>query len=208
MSRPDAAVPALDPLAGPRKSALLLHAMPAASRLWLLDQLPPAEAATLRSLLDELCELGIPADQDLLHDVLSDATARDVTAPADAEAQSALIDNAGPGSLWLALRDEPAGLIARFLALSEWRWEHGFLDQLGAAKRYQVQTLLAQFRRDDRMAAADQLRAQLLARLSGRLSDSKTRWALDQTLATVGGLRARPWWRRSRPDSAVEGRGR
>jgi hypothetical protein len=208
MSRPEAALPALDPLAGPRKSALLLHAMPAESRLWLLDQLPPAEAETLRGLLEELCELGIPADRELLHDVLADAAAGEAKAPTDAEAQWALIDKAGPGSLWLALRDEPAGLIARFLALSEWRWERGFLDQLGPAKRHQVQALLAQFRRDDRMAAADQLRSQLLARLSARLSDFETRWVLDQTLAAARGPRARLWWRRLQHDQIGERRSR
>ena len=60
-----------DPLAGPRKAALLLHAMPAESRLWVLAQLPPAQSEKLQDLLGELRELGIPADQDLLHEVLS-----------------------------------------------------------------------------------------------------------------------------------------
>jgi hypothetical protein len=195
-----------DPLAGPRKAALLLHAMPAESRLWILGQLPPAQSEKLCDLLTELRELGIPADQALLHEILSSdsAPAAGAAPVSDVEAQLAVIENAGPGSVWLALRDEPAGLIARFLALFDWRWEQGFLEQLGPSKRHQVQKLLPRYRgAPSRVNGPDLLRAQLLARLSERLADFQVRWVLDQTLHSARGPKSRNWWQRSRsPDRA------
>ena len=201
-----APLPGLDPLAGPRKAALLLHAMASETRLWLLDQLPAVQADALRALLAELSELGIPADQELLREVLADpdlAGPRPDAAP-DAEVPLAVIEKAGPGSLWLALREEPAGLIARLLALFDLQWERAFLDQLGPSKRHQVQSLLTRFRAEQqsRSAPPEQLRAVLLALVAEKLSNFQTNWMLDQTLATGRGQRTRRWWRRS--DSAEE----
>jgi hypothetical protein len=192
--------PGLDPLAGPRKAALLLHAMASETRLWLLEQLPAAQADALRALLAELNELGIPADQTLLREVLADPDLSEPRAEAapDAEAQLAAIEKAGPGSLWLALREEPAGLIARLLALFDLQWERAFLDQLGPAKRHQVQSLLSRFRTEQqgRSAPPEQLRAVLLALVAEKLSTFQTSWMLDQTLAAERGRRTRRWWRR------------
>jgi hypothetical protein len=194
------AAPAPDPLAGPRKAALLLHAMASETRLWLLSQLPEAQAETLRGLLAELRELGIPADQELLRDVLAAPDQAD--AAPTAEAQLAIIEQAGPGTLWLALRDEPAGLVARLLALFDLQWEQAFLDQLGPSKRHQVQSLVARFRAEPQ-GAPDQLRATLLTLVAEKLADVETSWLLDQTLTTNRRERTRRWWRR--PGRPMEG---
>lgn len=191
-----ASPPAIDPLAGPRKAALLLHAMAGETRLWLLAQLPEAQAEILRSLLAELQELGIPADQDLLREVLADPDLAE--AAPDAASQLSVIEAAGPGSLWLALRDEPAGLVARLLALFDLQWERAFLDQLGPSKRHQVQSLLARFRAEqqDHPAPPDQLRAAFLTLMAEKLADFETNRVLDQMLTADRARRTRGWWRR------------
>ncbi len=189
-----AAAPEPDPLAGPRKAALLLHAMASETRLWLLSQLPEAQAETLRGLLAELSELGIPADETLLREVLADPD--NATAAPSTDAQLAVIEQAGPGTLWLALRDEPAGLVARLLALFDLRWEQAFLDQLGPSKRHQVQSLLARFR-IEQQGSPDRLRTTLLALVAEKLADFETNWVLDQTLPAGRNARTRRWWRPS-----------
>ena len=197
----------MDPLDGQRKAALLLHAMPAESRLWLLAQLPADESKPLQDLLAELEELGIPADGAMLREILSDADGQ--TGMAEqvraVQTQRAIVERAGPGLLHLVLRDEPAGRIARVLALFDWRWEEAFLDQLAAPKRLQVAVLLARYRAEgrNRPAGPDLLREHILAKLSAKVSGSHMRWVLDQTLPFPRPVRSRRWWWRSRPAAGL-----
>jgi hypothetical protein len=200
-SSPAASEPAdpMDPLAGPRMAALLLHAMPTESRVWVLSQLHGEQRKSLQELLAELQDLGIPADRTLLSEVLSTGTAssRGAAPQNDAEEQRAIVARADPGSIWLLLRDEPAGLIAWVVVLFGDRWADTFLEHLDAHKRGQVVALVGRYRQEGwgRSVVPDQLRAHLLATLSARLSELHIRWVLDQTLQFPGPRRARKWWR-------------
>ena len=89
--------------AGRRRAALTLHALAASDREWLLEQLPPAERATLRGLLAELQELGIPADAEVIRSALAEA------APA--------VDTANTQALALVLSREAASFRGLLLSL-------------------------------------------------------------------------------------------
>lgn len=64
----------VDVSAGRRRAALTLHALAVPDREWLLAQLPTAHRTALRGLLDELHELGIPADAAVIRAALAEAT--------------------------------------------------------------------------------------------------------------------------------------
>ncbi|HEY8880048.1 MAG TPA: hypothetical protein VIN03_20930 [Roseateles sp.] len=70
--------------AGRRRAALTLHALAAPDREWLLEQLPPTERASLRGLLVELRELGIPADAEVIRSALAEVAPRVDAAEAQA----------------------------------------------------------------------------------------------------------------------------
>lgn len=60
----------LEAPASARQAALVLHAMQEADRNWILAALMPAQSLSLKSMLVELHELGVPADARLLRQVL------------------------------------------------------------------------------------------------------------------------------------------
>lgn len=78
---------ASDVPAGRRRAALTLHALAAADREWLLEQLPHQDRLALRGLLAELRELGIPADGDVIRAALAEAGPHADVANAQALAQ-------------------------------------------------------------------------------------------------------------------------
>jgi len=161
----EAAAPAAD---NPRKAALLLHSVPAEDRDWLLSQLAPAQRQVVQALLGELAQLGIPAEPQLLDEVVGRVE------PAAAEAQAseiACLQQADPRALAEWLRREPAGLVARVLRLHDWPWAHDVLQQMGEVRRRDVQAALAG------VPARAPLRtrgdAQLLALLARRVAQSQ-----------------------------------
>jgi hypothetical protein len=119
------------------------------------------------------------------------------TPPPDSEGQRAIVERTEAGSIWLLLRDEPAGLIAWALVLFGEQWEGAVIEHLDARKRAQVTALVGRFRREGwgRSVVPDQLCAHLLAKLSAKLSASHIRWVLDQTLEFPRPRRTRKWWR-------------
>lgn len=146
-----------------RKAALLLHTLPRGDRDWMLARLTPPERSTLAPLLSELETLGFPADRALLEDVLESEASGPVP-----------LESADPGELAAILRDEPAGVVARLLALAEWPWREAVLEALGSAKRREIEGLLARARASGFDAstvapAASLLREQLVAVVSARL---------------------------------------
>jgi hypothetical protein len=200
MSGPLMPVVEPDHLDGSRRAALLLHAMSGTSRQWVLEQLPEVQRETLCGLLAELWELGIPADPALLEETLAEQQPPEPTgiAPQRAEAQRVRIGKAPLLLLWAVLRDEPAGLIARLLALTDPECERAFLDRMGAAKRHLVKVQSARFR-EEQQAAPNLLCSALLARVSERLATAQTRSVLDQALKSGPPNRPRSWWKRPAP---------
>jgi hypothetical protein len=188
-----------------RQAALLLRTVDAADRQWLLARLPDAHRRLLQRLQVELDALGLPADPELLHEVLRNATAAapvrtDVPGPAGIEQTLAEAD---PALIAQALSDEPAALVARLLALHDWPWAQALLAALGHEKRRQVmaRTREAAASLDEpagtrsivRTRFDEQLLSMLVARLE-RLDPDRID-ALPSSAAA--GAPARPrWWQR------------
>lgn len=145
-----------------RQAALLLHAMPAPDRTWLVAQLPPRERAILQELLTELERLGMPADRTLLDEAIATRVAPTVATAAapgagggrtersgesgseeGAETDRGALAQADPVRLAALLRNEPAQLIALLFGLCDWPWRSAVLQRIGAAKRVEVERLLA-----------------------------------------------------------------
>lgn len=175
---PKAAVaPSAPPPSPARRAALLLHAMTAPERAWVLERLPQAEREELTVFLEELSALGIPADRKLLGDVVAtvgdDDSARG-RAPNGAEASDLEIDaltGADPARLAGLLREEPAALIASLLRLHAWPWRDALLKRLDPVKRTQVEQRMREVGgpRPGGVQDAPALRAALLQAVARRL---------------------------------------
>ena len=113
-----------------RKAALTLHALTDGDRTWLLDRLDPAQRQSLEVLLRELANLGIPPDARLLQRAVAAVNDGNETRPA-----RATLDALEPEDMQALLRGEPAGLVARVLAMHAWTWSEGFLRGLDASER-------------------------------------------------------------------------
>lgn len=123
-------------------AALVVHAMSESDRHWVLAQLPPAQRTALQGLLAELRDLGIPADPELLRNVVGNAK----PAPSEpawvdhaATQAHAPIRHASPVALVMLLAAEPPELVARLLAMQDWPWEQAVLEKLGDEQRRAIQ---------------------------------------------------------------------
>jgi hypothetical protein len=167
----------------PRRAALLLHSVPAEDRDWLLSQLEPVQRQVVQQLLDELAELGIPAEPQLLDEVVG----RIGPVAVDPQASEiARLQQADLAALADWLGREPAGLVARVLRLHDWHWAPGLLQQMGELRRREVQAMLAAAPRAPLRTRGD---AQLLALLAQRVAQSRR----------AAGPQAAPAWRRWLP---------
>ncbi|MBV8621502.1 MAG: hypothetical protein JOY84_21775 [Curvibacter sp.] len=164
--------------ASERQAALLLHGLAADDRIWALSQLPERQEQRMRELLDELRALGIPQDGRWVKEVVastSDNESGPVTLPgsiSDSEYFSKLAEPAVSVLVGL-LRNEPDGLIARFLQVNAWSWRQNFMDQLPQPLRGRVAALLQQQSQIPmggdclKRALLGGVRAQLETRLAG-----------------------------------------
>jgi len=201
-----------EPGSAMRRAALLVHAMRAGDRAWVLAQLEPGERDPLAAMLAELRALGIPAESELLKQAAADAApeidaargtdaaraaqaaSREPLAP-DASAPEAMLRRADPALVARVLRTEPSALAAAVLALGAWPWRETVLAQLGAMKRTEIHELLA---RDTPPAArlrehalpAIARRVEALALAVAARADDGTRDSTD------GGERQPRGWRR------------
>ena len=155
-----------------RRAALLLHALAAGDRESLLAELPELQRATLRGLLAELDMLGIPADRNLLEEVIAapvaasaqgSRTTQDDSQPMPAPLRA--LRDAAIADLVEAVRDEPAGLVAHLLSLADWTWREPLLGRLGAARRRQIEECLSARTAPPPPAVADALVTALTGRL-------------------------------------------
>jgi hypothetical protein len=194
----------------PRKAALLLHAMSPEDQRWVLGHLPADQRGELRDLLAELMDLGIPVDRNLLNEVVSASSPSPLPAAASAgiaplprdKSDEQGLESADIALLSRVLKDEPTGLIARLLDLSDWPWTEAFLVQLDPAKRRQIESLRNPVRfevRKSGVEAGHALRAQLLRGVKVRLAGEQARVAPEagagmpgrQTFSAV----RKAWWR-------------
>lgn len=181
---PNAAAPA-------RSAALLLHALPESDRQWLLRQLRPEDCAILAPMLEELRQMGIPADHALVRELLGDASVPDMSAfPAigagvehplplvssgtfEADCIARLVRE-DPVALAAVLRPEPTQLIAHLLLLQDWPWRTQVLMRLGPEIRGRVESAVIAMRGTGvSVRTASAMRASLLKHVCARV-DSVT----------------------------------
>ena len=158
-----------------RKAALTLHALADRDRAWLLERLPASHRQSLEYLLQELSNLGIPPDARLLEHAI--AAARE---SAPLPSARATVDALTPDRMQTLLRGEPAGLVARVLAMQPWSWSEAFLRGLDASERRR----LGEATRDG-MAASAALDDWLLDDLARRSRESSM--ASDSTVLAAAG---------------------
>ena len=174
-----------------------MHALDRADRLWLLAQLPAVERERLEFMLEELAALGIPADRGVLDEVVSAAPPEEAAPPAarvdtphkpiDSSQQQSALSRLDPAVLVKLLRKEPAGLIARLLASHAWPWRDAVLEQLGPARRREIEELLARFRRQVRPRAPERLHEALIEALYSRIADLARLSRPDEAAAGMHG---------------------
>lgn len=135
---------------GYRKAALLLHTVPVSDREWFLSQLDRQHRDRLSELLMELGALGIPADFDLVTAACAEPVmpVRRASKTDDAsvfKTEASMIEALSAVSVFTLIQllaFEPAGLIARFLKISDWSWRSDFVAGLNASLRREVGDLL------------------------------------------------------------------
>lgn len=149
----------------PRKAALLLHSMAPLDRDWLLERMPDGAREVLRLLLEELAELGIPADAQWVGRLLDtpDAGAAGAVArpPGTGSGDADFLMDIGTDgvqALAQAWIGQPPWLVARALCLRPWPWRPQLLGQLSVAQRHSVADLFESMpleaARDNAMAKA------------------------------------------------------
>lgn len=128
--------------AGARKAALVLHGLGADDRRWLLSRLPQQQRDTVQPLLDELAALGVPADAQLVEQLLgSHRTAAALSGQEPFElAQAAAVDVAR------IVGDESPALVATLLNVHDWPWHAQFLSLLPPTRRRLVEEALAKLK--------------------------------------------------------------
>jgi hypothetical protein len=142
---------------GHRRAALALHGLPPADRAWMLEQLAPAQRQPLARLLDELRELGIPAEP------------IEIALPLDAASR---LRRAPARAVRRLLAGEPDGVVAAVLAIEPWPWSGAVLARLPRVRRRAIAARL-QRRRD--ASPAPRLDQALLDELDQRLTRQRAR---------------------------------
>jgi hypothetical protein len=158
---------------GPRSAALLLHAMDAGDRQWLMSQLSDDQRADVQRLLDELSMLGIPADRGLVRDALH-VTSQAVRAAAHPTPDPvAALRGASVDIVCRVLAAECDQLIAKVLSCHPWPWHEALLAHIGAVRRQRINDAI---RRATSPAGArgGQLANALLLGLQARVAAAQT----------------------------------
>ncbi len=152
-----------------RRCALLLHALQAQDRQWLMDQMTPVHRTELEALVCELQALGIPPDRSMARVAL---TARPSThgTSLSKPGEAACITGAHEEDLSMVLADEPPGLVAEALRDLEPARRESVLVRLGAARRLSVEAWSRAHGLPGEPGEASLLRQAVLAELTARLA--------------------------------------
>lgn len=143
-----------------RQSALLLHAIGERDRAWILAQLAEDQRMQLTAHLEELSQMGMPADHALVESLLS-RQSKKPEMPAESIPGHAL-RSARPEVVLKLLDQEPAWLIAAVLNIEAWPWREAICAGFDASKRDRVKQAL-------RESLPEKLGQALAAQLEARL---------------------------------------
>jgi hypothetical protein len=117
-----------------RRAALLVHAMAAPDRAWLLQRLPASQRAAVLRLLEELDALGVPSQPDLVREVCGATQAPPCNAPR-------ALHEMDTRAVLHVLAAEPDALIAALLRAREDPWSQHLLSSLGD-RRVRIERLM------------------------------------------------------------------
>ena len=149
---------------GLRLCALALHAVAGRDRAWLLSRLPAEQRRQLTALVAELKQTGIPADPDLVRQLVR---ARDLLARAPAHsAVGARLLRASAQDIWGILRGESDALVSRVVRINEWPWKGELMALCGPGRAKRIEALAAQLEPASALERA--LVDELELRLDGR----------------------------------------
>lgn len=161
---------------GLRLCALALHAVASRDRAWLLSRLPDGPRRQLTALVDELRGTGIPADPELVRQLVREREllARD---PAQLPTGARLL-RASAQDVWALLRGESDALVCRVVRRHEWPWKAELLDLCGLARAKRIDALAAQLAPAAALeqAIVDELEQRLGARQSAAGRPRPARW--------------------------------
>ncbi|RBL81303.1 hypothetical protein DDE05_45185 [Streptomyces cavourensis] len=161
---------------GLRLCALALHAVAGRDRAWLLSKLPDGQRRQLTALVDELRGTGIPADPELVRQLVRE---RELLAgdPAQAPAGARLL-RASAQDVWALLRGESDALVSRVVRRHEWPWKGELLELCGIARARRIETLALQLAPAVALeqAIVDELEQRLGARQSALGRPRPARW--------------------------------
>jgi len=146
---------------GLRLCALALHAVASRDRAWLLSRLPVGQRRQLTELVDELRGTGIPADPELVRQLVRerDLLVRD---PAQHPAGARLL-RASAQDIWALLRSESDALVSRVVRRHDWPWKSELMELCGVARAKRVEALASQ------LAPAVALEQAIMTELEHRL---------------------------------------
>lgn len=165
-------------MSGVRQAALVLHGLAPADREWMLSRLPDDRADDLRVLLQELQEIGIPAEPALIRSAIEPRTGGD-----DRRGLRGIAE-AGADEIYSILCNEPDPLIATVMSSSAWPWAEGLLARLGPARAQRIRSLAQE------QAVGAALRGAVLRHLSSRVPQGRpSARAANPALA-----RLKQWW--------------
>lgn len=147
---------------GFRLSALALHAVADHDRAWLLERLPDVQRTQLSALLEELRETGIPADPELVRQLVRE---QEVLARSPGwDAPSARLARASAQDIWELLRAESDAVIGRIVRRHDWPWKSALLELCGPTRVKRIERLASQ------LAPAGGLEQALIIELDQRLN--------------------------------------
>jgi hypothetical protein len=124
-----------------KKTALHLHSLNAADRLWILDNLQAHQRERLSVMLEELSALGIPRRTDLVsavdHLKMADPASDQPSSPKEDSLPEPIkgLRDAGSGKILRMLKDEEPVALAAVLSVYEWPWRQSVLDACDANER-------------------------------------------------------------------------
>lgn len=144
-----------------RLGALALHAVADRDRAWLLSRLPNAQRKQLSALVEELRRTGVPADPELVRQLVRE---QEVLARGSvAGAMNARLVRASAEDVWALLRSESDAVISRIVRRHDWPWTAAFMELCGAARAKRIEAV------GKRLAPAFALEQALVNELDQRL---------------------------------------
>ena len=146
-----------------RQSALVLHGLSDTDRQWLLTQLPEEKQALLSEHLQELKQMGLPADRELVSSLLATSQVGN----AHEYSSHSRLHQTDSSAILQILANEPAWLIGAVLSAEAWPWREPIYEGLDASKRERVKSAL-------RHPMPAKLRQSLTAHVETRLNNMVT----------------------------------